>query len=236
MSVCNLKTIGVPALLLALLVLPACTLIAPAPDPAPEPTSPATSPESDTASRAREIAQLLHEAEIALEDNRLTTPVDDNAYLRYLRILSLDPDNEDADAGIVAIVEKYLSWALEQAEAGNLRLATRYLRNARSIDADHPGIESIGNRINELEIASRDTHALPEAPLDERSAEIVSELQRLARLATSRDALVVISARTDAEGRWIYQQMNEATPQRVRARLELSSRPRIRMVYKDPDD
>ncbi|MDZ7685059.1 MAG: hypothetical protein U5O39_08710 [Gammaproteobacteria bacterium] len=232
---CNLKTIGVPALILAVFLLPACTPLAPTGGPKPEPTSRANGPQPGAAPSEAEITQLLHEAEMAFEDARLTTPVDDNAYLRYLRVLSLDPENEAAAQGITAIVEKYLSWALEHAEAGNLRLATRYLRNAASIDDDHPGIESIGKRVSELKVASRDTHRLPVAPLDGRSPEIARKLHRLARLATERDALVVISARTDAEGRWIYQQMNGATPGRIRARLELSSRPRIRMVYKDPD-
>ncbi len=225
----SLSDRNLTGLLLAILCLSGCTLLVPpAPPPAPEP--PQETRQLPTATEL-EIGRLLTEAELALAEKRLTTPVDDNAYLRYLRILALDARNEAAQRGISTIVETYLTWALEAAEAGRMSRARRFLTSASSVDEQHPGIESIGHRIAELSQASRERHALPARELSARSAAVIEELRRLARLADERQALVVISARSDAEGRWIYQQMNGATPLRLRARLELSGRPMIRMVY-----
>lgn len=60
------------------------------------------------------IFSLLAKAEAAFAEDRLTTPLDDNAYLRYLQVLSIDPDSEKANQGIANIVEKYLAWSIEK--------------------------------------------------------------------------------------------------------------------------
>jgi len=57
------------------------------------------------------IAQLLHEAELALLNNRLTDPVNDNAYARYQSILLLDPTHAEALAGIQTVVARYLEFS-----------------------------------------------------------------------------------------------------------------------------
>lgn len=213
---------------LAIVLLPGCTIIETPPQAQPAPpgrVSVAPDP------HAEEIGLLLTEAELAMADNRLTSPVDDNAYLRYLRILNLDPESEEARRGIASIVERYLSWSLEAAEKGNLRRARRFLTSATAVDERHPGIESITARIDEIENSNQDRHAVPALEIARRSAAATTALQRIAVLAQERRALVIISARSDAEGRWMYQQMNAATPGRLRARLELASQPMIRMIY-----
>ncbi len=180
-----------------------------------------------------EIPVLLSEAELALDEHRLTTPVEDSAYYRYLRVLTLDPGNPAAEAGIAAIVEQYLIWALAKAEAGYIRQARHYLASASSVDDRHPGILSVGARIDELAASINDRFALPTDALNRRNDDISARLGQLAQQAAAKSALVIIRARTDAEGRWIYQQMNNATELRVRARLELSPRPMVLLVYED---
>ncbi len=218
-------------LFLGVLTLPGCAALDLRLPGAPEEPQIVREVSREDAARLEEIGRLLTEAELAFADDRLTTPIDDNAYLRYLGVLFIDPENAAARQGIASIVEKYLTWALDAAESGNQRRARRFLTSASAVDERHPGIESIGARIEELENASQDRHVLSSREVSARSDTAIEELKRLARLADERDALVIISARNDAEGRWIYQQMNEATPLRIRARLELAGRPMIRMLY-----
>ena len=73
-------------------------------------------------------------------ESRLTTPIEDNAYYRYLQVLAIDPTNEDANTGISNIVEEYLDWSLESVANRNFRAATNYLNTARSVDDTHPNI------------------------------------------------------------------------------------------------
>ncbi len=56
----------------------------------------------------REIAQLLEDAEYAISQRRLTTPTDNNAHDRLLRVLALDPQNGAAINLINRIVETYI--------------------------------------------------------------------------------------------------------------------------------
>ncbi len=46
---------------------------------------------SDPILRARILADMLFEASMAFDDNRLMLPAGDNAYDRYLEVLSFDP-------------------------------------------------------------------------------------------------------------------------------------------------
>lgn len=199
--------------------------------PTPGPTTRQAPPARPPDPASAEIDRLLTRATLAFEANRLTTPVDDNAYFRYMRVLSLDPDNARALQGLSRIVEKYLSWAIDNADRGRFGLANRYLTSARAVEEDHPGIESVSAYVAEQQASARDVERLSPAGLDRRDARLVDQLHRLAHLAEERDALVIIRARNDAEGRWIYQQMNEATELRLRARLELNRVPSIRMIY-----
>ncbi len=60
---------------------------------------------------------------------------------------------------------------------------------------------------------------------------MAAELLEIGREAGEHNATAIIYARSDAEGRWIYQQLNRATSTRLRARIELSTPPRIRLEY-----
>lgn len=215
---------------LAALLLVGCEAWLHPPVPPPdEDVTPAPAPEESA--RRKEIEFLLDEAYTAFQQDKLTTPLNDNAYYRYLRVLSLDPENAEAEQGINDIVEKYLEWAIDYARDGRFSMARRHLNKARSVDETHPNIPAVAKLIDDQATADRMTYRLSPDRLRQRTPSMVEELVGIGREASSQGATVVIYARSDEEGRWIYQQLNSATPERIRARIELSTPPRIRLVY-----
>ncbi|MEM9532227.1 MAG: bifunctional serine/threonine-protein kinase/formylglycine-generating enzyme family protein [Pseudomonadota bacterium] len=89
--------------------------------------------------QARLLA-LLDDAAAALADNRLTTPVDDNAFDLYQSALSLDPENETALDGLRQIVRRYVALARSAIDRGRYdgaqTLARRAVQVARQTQLD----------------------------------------------------------------------------------------------------
>ncbi len=73
--------------------------------------------------------------------------------------------------------------------------------------------------------------ALASADLGARNAAIREELAAIARRAREADSRLLIVARNDAEGRWMYQQMREAVDgYRLRGNIEIAPRPRVVLI------
>ena len=221
---------GVVLLLVVwLLALASCTLVPPVSKSAKQGTTASQEVLPDPA--RIEVQRLLTEAEEAFSDGRLTTPVDDNAWYRYLRVLVLDPDNQSAREGISDIVEKYLAWAIQDIEAGYLRKARNYLTKVRAIDDTHPNIAAVENRLSQRESSSQQVIKLSRFGLDNHTKSLANELIRLGTQIQIQNARVVIVARNDAEGRWIYQQLNKAeNGPRIRAQIQLDTIPSLKIL------
>jgi len=185
---------------------------------------------SSVQNRDPRIQQLLEEAYFAFIESRLTTPIEDNAYYRYLQVLAIDPANEDANRGISNIVEQYLDWSLESLSNRNFRAATNYLNKARSVDESHPNIAAVETRIADYSNASEETYLLDRTGLKNKSPATRDELAAIALRIQETSASIIISAQSDAEGRWIYQQLNDQTANRVKAQFEQRSKPGIRLI------
>ncbi|MBQ75394.1 MAG: hypothetical protein CMQ20_10290 [Gammaproteobacteria bacterium] len=215
-------TLGV---LFAVLTLGGCQLETIKPEAPPEPAAPV---EIDP-----RILPLLAQAEQAFTDNRLTTPLEDNAYLRYLQVLAIDPDNDKANQGIAAIVEKYLAWSIENVYQARYKRARDFLNKARSVDETHPNIPAIENMVKSYASGRSKTYELPRKSAQMRDSKALSKLQQIAVEISKNQATatIAIEAPSDAIGRWIYQQLNEATVERVRARFEITSRVRVHLFY-----
>ncbi len=200
--------------------------------PATEAPRPAhTSVTEGPTEREQQINRLLGMAYIAYTESRLTTPVEDNAYLHYSQVLALDTDNEEALLGLNQVVERYLEWAISNVDRGNFSIATDYVNKASSIDEFHPNIPAVRNLIADQQNRDRRSVPLSTAGLSARDPALSAELVKIGKFAASNEATVIIHARNDAEGRWIYQQLNSEAETRVRARLELGTRPRLRLLY-----
>ncbi|MFP6806959.1 MAG: hypothetical protein VB957_07230 [Pseudomonadales bacterium] len=177
------------------------------------------------------IRILLAQAEQALFNDQLTTPLDDNAYYRYLQVLSIDIDNELAEQGIANIVETYLAWSIQKIESRQFRRATDFLNKARSVDENHPNIASVENMLKSQVQGTSLSFSLSRLEVQQKSVSSVASLQSIAQDIARLHASIIIEAPTDEMGRWIYQQLNEASLERVRAQFELTNRVRIHLSY-----
>jgi hypothetical protein len=171
---------------------------------------------------ASRIAERLHLADEARLANRLTTPEEDNAYLHYLTVLSIDPGNASAIDGINGIIEQYLSWALEVADEGRYRRARQYVARARAIDEQHPNIQPVLNMIGERENRITVSFDLDRMAVRSRQSGRLP-LEKIARLIQRYGSFVTIRATDDASGRWLYQQLNDQVSFRIEARFVIDS-------------
>lgn len=191
------------------------------------------------------IAQMLADADAAFAENRLMIPAGDNAYDRYRQILDIDPDNADARLGLKKVGRRYLSLAMESAHGGDLVAAERYAARARIADPGYEALDHMDHYIALLveeqrqarakEIRARasrkNEHWLDAAAVSQRSPALVVQLHALARDVRDMNTRLEIIARSDAEGRWIYQAMRDAVAgYRLRANLSIGREPRIILI------
>ena len=83
--------------------------------------------------RVQTIEQLLSKGQQSLDDFRLLTPEDNNAYSYYRAVLLLDPENEEAHEGIQGIVDRYIALVKKAAERHENARAKRYVTRGLSI-------------------------------------------------------------------------------------------------------
>ncbi|THB69333.1 MAG: PEGA domain-containing protein [Gammaproteobacteria bacterium] len=82
----------------------------------------------------KKIRKLLAAADRDLKENRLATPKGENAYERYLQVLKLSPQNQDAQKGILKVAERYADLAENSLLQKNYVKAEKYLESAKLIN------------------------------------------------------------------------------------------------------
>ncbi len=88
------------------------------------------------------IQELLVTAKQQLDDKKLMTPVNDNAWSTYNKILESSPGNQEALTGINKIKDTYILWARHEIKKGNPKHATYLFKKALEILPDDPEILS----------------------------------------------------------------------------------------------
>lgn len=185
---------------------------------------------ADPILRARILADMLFEASIAFDDNRLILPAGNNAYDRYLEVLSFAPDNQVALQGIEDIVDRYVAMANQAIQIGQFDNAEDYLNRASSINPDKRSIVETRLILNLEKSVSREYFALDPQELTSQSLVIMSQLGSIGEFVRNYDATFLITARSDAEARWIYQVMREAVGgYRLRGNIALGAQPTIQV-------
>ncbi|MDY0005843.1 MAG: tetratricopeptide repeat protein [Spongiibacteraceae bacterium] len=213
---------------------PATAIPAPEPAPVTVAPAPASTPPARAWSRADQIAELLALAEAALGQDRLLTPEDDAAFTYYRDVLRLDSANPAAHAGMRRITARYFQLAESQWRAGNIDEAERMLARAQQVAAT-PG--QVARLKAGWPVPRRPDNSFPldTTALTARGAARLARLGELARRAETADSRLLIVARNDAEGRWIYQQMRDVVPgYRLRGNIEIGARPRVVLIDLDP--
>tara|TARA_B110000858_G_scaffold115070_1_gene131498 strand:- start:9427 stop:10161 length:735 start_codon:yes stop_codon:yes gene_type:complete len=187
-------------------------------------------PGSSREDRREMIPDILYAALQALSDDRLLTPIDDNAHGRFKRVLAMDPNNKLALEGLQDIVVRYLQLVEESMRRGLFDEAETLLARARSVDSNHPGIAITAEALR-LEMNSNDLFFKLDYPNYSARSELAqNELADIARQAREHEAFFLITAPNDKLARWMVSVMREAvTGYRLRGNIELSSRLGVRL-------
>lgn len=194
------------------------------------PTKPPKTDPIDTGQQSTEVERLLTLAERALQKQRLTTPAEDNAYLRYLQVLSREPGNPDALAGIARIVETYISWAVDAMDRDLYGRAANMLTKAGSVDENHPALTPLWTRLEAARERDKRTIKINPKDLTQRTSSLAEQLRNIAADAEP-NVIVKIRAISDADARWIYQQLNSGTDTRIRATISTGLAPSVQLSY-----
>jgi hypothetical protein len=144
-----------------------------------------------------DIERLLREATADVAADRLTTPVDNNAFSRYRAVLALDPANEAALEGLHDILRRYLVLAKAAVNENSFDLAGGYLDKAAAVS---PGAESIAAARSALDKrkAAHEEELLRVESETQQAAEDERQRMQAARRATEEERKRLEAARLAA--------------------------------------
>jgi tetratricopeptide (TPR) repeat protein len=188
----------------------------------------------------RIVDKLIANGEYTLSVDQLLTPINDNAFDFFRAALKLDPQNQRALKGLQGIAIRYVDLARESAAKSRYSEALKHLNSARMVDVSNPQIKEVAAAINEQIKKTpppepyrqkENEYLLESRALSKKEPQILSRLAEIAESVKSTNSLAIIVARSDTEGRWIYQQMREAVPgYKVRGDIKVGNPPRIQLV------
>lgn len=239
--------LAVKVVLVAALVLAGgCATSGPPTPPAPpQPVAPPV-PKGPSAEeiRQRAVQHFLARAEHAQREGFITMPAGASAYDFYLQVEQLDPGNTQAAAGIQTLVMQLVEQARDALRRRAFGRVSSLLNTADEIAPGNPLSREVRDQLQRerqraredvtLEGPGAQTVTLPERELSARSEAMVQMLGSVAQRIREHQLRVVIVARTDAEGRWVYSQLREAVPgYRVRGDIKLGNPPRL-LLQKNP--
>ena len=216
----------------ALVSLTLATACVPPPSASP-PVGPASPPSARTppAQPDDAVFAVLAAAERALAEDRLLTPPDDNAYMHFAKALELAPHLPEAQAGKERIVERYIALAHRAIGRESWRSARVMLERARQVDSRHPGIAPLWRQVQLLANAERLTLDLAHRAVRERHPAAAAKLAAFGSQARRRNARVTIRAGSDADARWMHEQLRKAPGTgRVRGGIEIGVPPRVTIL------
>lgn len=171
------------------------------------------------------LYNLLTQADAAIKEDHLTYPETGSAYSLYLEILAIEPAQADAINGLEHIVEKYIALAMRALDRNQYAGARSMLARARIIMPDHPSIKPTDEQIRLLSQAQRIRLKLNQDELKNDTRKVSAELQTLLNTPPAESCRFIISAKDDAQGRWIYQALakgaSAANEARVRAQIKI---------------
>lgn len=188
------------------------------------------------------IDRVLNKADQALRSKRLTRPAHNNAFDRYSAILMVDPQNARAKAGLLAVRDAYIVMADNELASGSLHHAQDFLVVLKERYPHDAKVKQLARRIAQHKAVSHTNDVPVQDPtqkrfvldggsLKRRDAKTLALLQSIAARIEDTQESVLITARNDAEGRWIYRTLNAATPTfRVRGDIRLGSKPSVALL------
>jgi hypothetical protein len=182
------------------------------------------------------ITGLLAQAERDVLADRLMSPYGNNAYDRFQGVLKLQPENAQAKSGLQLIILRYVTLAREALKRDKPARAKTLLAAAQRINGQNPLLSELQAAVDETisrqarlkGMDSDNEFILSRRDLNVRSDALKSLLRSLAQRIQQSDESVLIVARNDLEGRWLYQQLRlAATGYRVRGNIRVAAEPKI---------
>lgn len=186
------------------------------------------------------IRLMLLNGEYTLAHDQLLTPANDNAFDYFRAVLKRDPNNARAKGGLQGIVMRYVDLARQASARNDYGQANTMLNNARIVDPTNLLIKEVADTLSEQIKSSppvepyrggNNEFLLDASLLGKDDPQILGRITEVAQKVKATDSLAIIIARTDNEGRWIYQQLRAAVPgYLVRGDIKLGSPPRVQLV------
>ncbi|QTA85958.1 tetratricopeptide repeat protein [Desulfonema magnum] len=131
-----------------------------------------TSDDEETASR---ISDMLSQCQQHLKANRLTTGNGGTALECYRSVLTHDPNNTEAMAGLQKIEMKYILWAKDAFRNKNFKKVREYLAGLDRVNPDSSGLAELRQEIAKLEKQNQpETHTEIQEPVQTHIAETES--------------------------------------------------------------
>jgi tetratricopeptide (TPR) repeat protein len=140
------------------------------------------------------VSQLLSLAQGQVANLALTIPEGDNAYETYRLILSLQPNNEAALAGIEQIGVEYAGLAEQAGARGTIEQARRYADKAVALAPNHPDVLAMEAALRAREQAA--AGAAPPVP-SVAAASTLSTTSEPSSGAPANSADIEVAALTD---------------------------------------
>lgn len=185
---------------------------------------------SDPFVRQRILADMLYEARMAYEDNRLMSPPGNNAFEGFRAILDFEPDNEVALQGMRDIVQRYVELADAAMKIGQYDNAQSYLERGKTLGVNPSVIIDAQGRLERAREIKMRIYTLDAQGLAEQNLDIMVELGEIGQYIRDIEATFLINARSDEEGRWIYKIMREAVGgYRLRGNIGVAIEPSIQV-------
>ncbi len=130
------------------------------------------------------IAQLLQGAAEDISALRLTSPAGNNALDKYRQVLTREPDNKAALAGMDNIAGKYVEMAQKALQDGNAQHAALYLDKASRLNSRHAEIPALKKAIAEHQHSTASADRRENDSLPAKAGNVISSSDRrkLARL------------------------------------------------------
>jgi len=227
------------AVVMVAALVPGCSVSPPTRDPVepPEPPTQTAPEETPDPIDWEEVRRLLDAGERAMADNRLLTPEDDSAFLYYSEAAALAPDDPDVAEGFERIVERYIALAQQAIDREQWVYARSMLGRAAYVDPGHVGMRSLRDQLDLLVSAERIVLELPYAQVSGRDEEAAARLAALGERARQPNARVSIRTASDADARWIYEQLNRASgDRRIRGAVEIGLPTKVTILLLPPTD
>jgi hypothetical protein len=159
---------------------------------------------------SQQITRLLEQAERAVQLERFVAPEFDNANRYYQQVLLLDGDNHQAIAGIDELTTILFFRAKASIEVERVQDYRVYSSWIAQIAPNSPFLVQL-SELDPTKHSRNNKWMINTADIKARNSRAKAKIKQAALVAKKYRSRIKIIAPTDADGRWIYQQMRGFT-------------------------